>query len=223
MSIIKRSLPDTVRVLFGVDPSECTLLKDRANSFARNGLVKIIEEPVEFGHRNKKYLAEGQDVVLFNALVLNAIFHDPKYVKKIFTDKAFRKQTVETLKAVLLGQANLSGIALSSPECVNLVSAVEGESDLYADKLPNPFSVLPQAALGKNTNLLQALLAQSAALEPMDSILMAYLSGDIELAYSKVQGLSDEQSLALPLISRIKQAYQEANEFDDLLDQMRQL
>ena len=161
--------------------------------------------------------------MLFNALVLNAIFHDPKDVKKIFTDKAFRQQAVETLRAVLLNQSNLSGIALSNPDCVNFIDAVEGESDLYIDKLPNPFSVLPQAALGKNTNLLQALLAQSAALEPMDSILMAYLDGDIESAFRKIQGLSDEQHLALPLIIRIKQAYQEANDFDDLLDQMRQL
>ena len=223
MVFTKRSLADTVRILFGVDPAECTVLKDRANSFARNKLVKIVEEPIEFGHRNKKYLAEGQEVVLFNALLLNAVFHDPKDVKRVFEDQSFRKNAVETLKAVLLSRSNLCGIALSSSDCVNLVEAIEGEWDLYSNKLPNPFSVLPQTVLGKNANLLQALLAQATVLDPMDSVLVAYLSGDIEQAYRHLSSISNEQTLALPLVRKIHQAYQEANEFDDLLDQMRQL
>lgn len=223
MGGIKRSLADTVRVLFGIDPAECTVLKDRANSFARNKLVKIVEVPVEYGHRKKKYVAEGQEVVLFNALLLNAVFHDPKDVKLIFTDQGFRVEASETLKAVLLFKDNVSGIALSSPECVRLVEAIEGDFDLYSNKLPNPFSVLPQAVLGRNTSLLQALLAQSSVLDPVDSVLASYLNGDIEQAYRQVTSICDEQTLALPLIRKIQQVYQEANEFDDLLDQMRRV
>ena len=223
MGGIKRSLADTVRILFGIDPAECTVLKDRANSFARNKLVKIVEEHVEFGHRNKKYVAVGHEVVLFNALLLNAVFHDPKDVKHIFTDQAFRAKASETLKAVLLSKNNVSGIALSSPDCIKLVEALEGKWDLYSHKLPNPFSVLPQAALGKNTSLLQALLAQSAALDPMDSVLASYLRGDIEQAYRQISNITEKQTLALPLINKIQQAYKEAIDFDDLLDQMRQI
>lgn len=219
---MRRTIPDAIRILFNVDVAkDSPLLKSKAMSMVRNGLIKTEEELIV--HRKAIYLADNQEVVLFNALVLNAIFPDPKIVKEIFTDRTKRISAVQTLRDVLLTRTSLCGIALSNMDAIKLVSMLDGNTDLYTERLPNPFQVLPQVVLGKDTNLMQALLVQASVLEPSDSILMAFINGDIELAYNLVKQVEQvEHSGAMSVMAEaIKAKYKEASEFDDLLDFLR--
>jgi len=211
-----KSIPDTIRDLFQIDlASENKFLKDKANSFRRNKLLKVVE--VERVQRKSVYLAPGQDIVLFNALLLDAVFSDPKYVKKIFEEPETRKEATQTLKSLLIERTGVAGIALSSDQTAAMIEGLEGDLDLYTEKLPNPFETLPQVVLGQHTNLLNALLAQASVLDPLDSVLAAYVEGDIDRACELADQLSDQSAVA-PFIGLIRKQQVEVKRFKTLLD-----
>jgi hypothetical protein len=211
-----KSIPDTIRDLFGIDlASKNKFIQDKANSFKRNKLLKV--EETQGVQRNSIYLKPGQDVVLFNALLLNAIFPDPKYVKSIFESQETRMEATATLKSLLSERTSVVGIALGSSEATALIANLEGDFDIYKEKLPNPFSVLPQVVLGQHTNLLNALLAQASVLDPLDSILAAYVAGDLERACELSDQLKDESAVQ-PFVELIRKQNKEVKRFTKLLD-----
>ncbi|MEC4726807.1 hypothetical protein HWQ46_14730 [Shewanella sp. D64] len=216
------TVPQAIRQLFGIDvATQSQLLKTKADSLVRNKLIKIeTEQKVQ---RKTKYLAPGQMTVLFNALLLNAVFHDPKDVKRIFEDKSYREECAKAVR-VMFGESNsLMGIALSNGLALKFADSLAGDFDLYSDKLPNPFAVLPQLALGKNQSLLHALLAQSATLEPSDNILLAYLQGDLDRAVEMSSLMTTDNEAVNQLKLHVERSRREAVEFDDLLDQFRKM
>lgn len=222
MNAERLTVPEAIRKLFGIDVAkESPLLKNKANSLVRNKLIKTYTELIV--HRKSVYLAEGQETVLFNALVLNGIFPDPKDVKKIFVEDEFRRQAVITVKAVLTGNHSIVGVSLSHPNTYKLISCLEGEWDLYKERLPNPFNVLPQVALGEETGLLQALLAQAAVLSPADGLLLSFLRGDIVEANRLASLLDTDNPELIALKNSVEAKFREAQEFDDLLDQFRKM
>lgn len=211
------TIPDAIRHLFGINvASSSSHIKDKAHSMVRNGLIKVIKEKKR--ERSATYLDIGQQTVLFNALLLNAVFSDPKDVKNIFESKAFRQEAAVISKQ-LFGQSNsLVGVALCNPSAKAFVSSLESDLDLFTTKLPNPFQVLPQLALGKNLNLLSALLSQAALMDPVDNLLLAYINSDLNKAMLIAEQLpSDNKEVAL-LVQHIQKQQQEALEFNDLLD-----
>lgn len=212
------TVPEAIRQLFDIDvATQSQLLKTKADSLVRNKLIKIeTEQKVQ---RKTKYLAPGQMTVLFNALLLNAVFHDPKDVKRIFEEKSYRQECAQTVRAMFGESNSLMGIALSNGLAVEFADSLGGDFDLYRDKLPNPFAVLPQLALGKNQSLLHALLAQSAALEPSDNILLAYLQGDLDKAAEMASLMDTDNDAVNQLKVHVERSLQEAVEFNDLLDQ----
>ncbi|MDP2505581.1 MULTISPECIES: hypothetical protein [unclassified Oceanobacter] len=211
-----KSIPETIRDLFGIDSAEeSTVLKDKANSFRRNHLLKVIEK-----HRVQRkivYLVDGQEVVLFNALLLSSIFHDPKHVKKIFEDRKTRNEAATTIRSILLERSNVCGIALTSAAAQELVACLENETDLYSVKLPNPFEILPQIVFGKHTNLLNALFAQASVLDPLDSVLAAYVSGDIDKACYLANKI-ENQVMVKPFVDLIRKQNKERQRFSKLLE-----
>jgi len=216
------TIPDAIRHLFGIDVAkESPYLKDKANSLVRNGLIKVnTEEAVQ---RSKRYLAEGQLDVLFNALLLNAIFTDPKDVKNIFEDRSFRAESVKTIKLLFAENNSLMGVALSNQKAVQFIDDLASEMDLYSVRLPNPFSTLPQLALGKNLSLLHALLTQSSLINPTDNLLLAYLNNDMNSALALSNQLKTNNSGVKQLIEHIHFQQKEAEEFDDLLDYFQKM
>lgn len=219
------TVPDAIRKLFDIDvATQSVFLKNKAMSMVRNGLIKIAAKPKLDDHRFPVYLADGQQlVVLFNALLLNAVFHDPKDVKKIFEDTSYRQNCAKVVSAMLGNRNSLMGITLNNPDALAFTKVLASDIDLYAHKLPNPFAVLPQLALGKNQNLLHALLVQSAALEPADNVLLAYIEGDLEKA-ARLAALMDSENDAINQIKRhLDKKLSEAIEFDELLDQFKKM
>lgn len=219
------SVSDAIRLLFNIDvATQSPLLKNKANSFVRNKLLKIAPKPKIEDHRFQTLLAdEYQLIVLFNALLLNAVFHDPKDVKRIFEDNAYRQECAKAVK-VMFGESNsLMGIAISNGLASKFAGALAGSFDLYKDKLPNPFTVLPQLALGKNLNLLHALLAQSAAMAPADNLLLAYLQGDFDKAAQMASMMCSDNEAVNQLKRHVEKKVREAVEFDDLLDKFKNM
>lgn len=216
------TVPEAIRQLFDIDvATQSQLLKTKADSLVRNKLIKIeTEQKVQ---RKAKYLAPGQMTVLFNALLLNAIFHDPKDVKRIFEDKYYRQECAKSVR-IMFGESNsLMGIALSNGLALKFADSLAGDFDLFTDKLPNPFAVLPQLALGKNQSLLHALLAQSAILEPTDNILLAYLQGELDKAAEMSSLMKTDNEAVNQLKLHIERSLREAAEFGDLLEQFRKM
>jgi hypothetical protein len=212
------TIPQAIKLLFDIKiSSESPFLKDKANSFVRNGLVKVrIENKVQ---RKGKYLADKHQLdVLFNALVLNAIFPDPKHVQRIFNDAGFRRTCTQTVKAVFGEHNSLAGQALMSAEVDKLISIMEGDDSLYQIRLPNPFTQLPQLAFGNNTGLLNVLLSQASSLNPIDSVIGTFIDGD----FVKAQQLAVNMNEHTPGVKNIRLAIDQrldvAIEFDELLD-----
>ncbi|PKG76240.1 hypothetical protein CXF86_01805 [Shewanella sp. GutCb] len=215
------TIPDAIFKLFSIQVAkDSQFLKNKANSLVRNGLIKTVQD--KHVQRSTIYLKDkSQLTVLHNALIINAIYLDPKEVKRIFEDTAYRAECAETVNTLLSDMTSLMGIALQSPMVLELVNALRSGESLYHTKLPNPFSKLPQVALGSNTGLLQALLVQSSVLKTSDTVLMAYLQKDWKKA-SELCSHLDESVLGIKELKQsIDSQLQEACDFDDLLDQMR--
>lgn len=211
------SIPEAIRKLFGVDVAkESPLLKNKAMSFVRNELIAVRKERKV--DRKAVYLKANQGYTLHNALVLNALFPNPKDVKRIFEDDRYRKECTTLVKRLLTERGSVLGQALQSGSSKKMVSFLaDAERDLRQELIPNPFQVLPQVALGENTTLLHALLAQAASLEPADSFLLAYLNGDWEAAQELSSQLTCASPELLVIKSEIDRKLAEAHEFSDLL------
>ncbi len=132
------SIPEALRLLFGSDMlREVPSLRTKANSFLRNGLLTFKEDLIV--HKKSKFIPETELDILFNAMLLSAIFTDSKEVKAIFCEPAKREQCAEIVKAMFTRQHSLAGIALSSSKATAFVTCLEGNFDLRAERLPNPF------------------------------------------------------------------------------------
>lgn len=216
------SIPDALRLLFGSDMlRDVPSLRTKANSFLRNDLLTFKEDLIV--HKKSKFIPETELDTLFNAMLLSSIFTDSKEVKAIFCEPDKRQQCTEVVKAMFTRQHSLAGIALSSSKATAFATCLEGDFDLRAERLPNPFKTLPQATLGSNGSLLRVLLAQAAVLEPMDSILMKYLDGEWLEAKALIDQLDVNVSGVTELKAEIDRKIHEAEEVDDLLDFMLKL
>ena len=216
------SIPEALRSLFGSDIlSQTPSLRTKANSFLRNGLLSSQSELIV--HKNNNSIPETELDTLFNAMLLSAVFADSKEVKAIFSEPTKRQQCAEIVKAMFTRQHSLAGIALSSSKATAFVTCLEGDFDLRAKRLPNPFKTLPQATLGSNGSLLRVLLTQAAVLEPMDSILMKYLDGEWLEAKALIDQLDANASGVSELKAEIDKKIHEAEEVDELLDFMLKL
>ncbi|WP_417527572.1 hypothetical protein [Marinomonas shanghaiensis] len=216
------SIPDALKILFGSDIlSQIPSLRTKANSFLRNDLLTFKEDLIV--HKKSKFIPETELDTLFNAMLLSAVFTDSKKVKAIFCEPLKRQQCAEVVKAIFTRQHSLAGIALSSSKATDFVTCLEGDFDLRANRLPNPFKTLPQATLGSNGSLLRVLLAQAAVLEPMDSILMKYLDGEWLEAQALISQLDTNVAGVAELKAEIDKKIHEAEEVDDLLDFMLKL
>jgi len=215
------TIPEAIYKLFGVQvATESPFLKNKANSFVRNELITVDRDPKV--QRDGIYLKPGQESVLHNALILNAIFPNTANTKKIFENFEYRSQCANTVREILQNRNSLLGQAFQSNEVNELAAFLsDPRRDLYTELLPNPFSVLPQVALGNNSDLLYTLLSQATALDPGDSFLLAYIEGDWERAQNLSSQISCGTPELLALKAEVDRKLAEAHEFDDLLNFFR--
>lgn len=172
--------------------------------------------------RNSVRIDPNDKTLLWNAILLHGVFGEPKAVVAILSDPEKRREYAEWARAVFLDRQSVAGVGLLRQELFDFLERLP-LADLRCERLANPFAdVLPQMGLGPHGgNLLKTLAAQTAALSIGDSMMAHYLNGDLQEAYEAACAVSTDNPVLLRYRDRILAEYQEAKEFDDLLDSLR--
>ena len=160
--------------------------------------------------------------LLWNAILLQGVFGEPKVVVDILTDLAKRTEYTEWARTLFLERQSVVGLGLLRQELFGFLQQLP-VADLKTERLPNPFAdVLPQMGMGPHRgNLLKTLAAQTAALSMGDSMMTHYLNDDLEEAYKAACAVNTDNPFLLKYRDRIQAEFKEAKEFDDLLDLLR--
>ncbi|PKH02093.1 hypothetical protein CXF72_13330 [Psychromonas sp. MB-3u-54] len=213
-------IPRAIHKLFGVEIAKYKSFKDLIYPLVRSGFISHYKEPIQNSDKNTIFITYDQLDKLYNAVLLQSIFPDSKTIKSIFENKTVRADKAKAIRLLLQDRQSIAGIGLLSAEVERFVTMLESDSCLSQKRLPNPYVELPQLSFTGITNLMQALLVQSAALSVTDSMLAHYLSGNLEKSWE----LSKNIEPILPIIQdykmKIDKEYKEALEFDKLLDDL---
>ncbi|WP_444891998.1 hypothetical protein ACJJIE_13295 [Microbulbifer sp. TRSA001] len=205
-----------IKKLFSIKLSEHEGLRNKISSLNRNGLFDCEGQLIV--QRQSKRVLPDQITTLYNAVILMSLLPDPKKVKRVFEDKAFRHDITPVFGALLLERRSIIDIALLKPEVSKFLEVLSGTENLREIKLANPFETLPLLALDGPLDLIQAILAQNTSLSNGDAMMAHYLEGDIEAAWRSAQKISTKDPRLLQYAHLIERTYREAQEFDDLLD-----
>lgn len=187
-------------------------------------IVQLDWAPLSWGadSRNRVLINPDHVTLLWNGIMLQGVFGEPKLVVELMLPKADRKPFVEWAKQLFLDRQSLAGLGLLRQELISFLEKLP-DVDLQKERLPNPFAdTLPQMGLGHlNGNVLKALATQTAALSLGDSMMTHYLAGNLEKAYEAATQVQTDNALLLRYRELILREYQRAKEFDDLLDSFR--
>lgn len=216
------SPPDAIRKLFSVELSEHKSFKDLVYPLVRSkGFLIVNKEQMGIGSEKNHLLIARESLNKFhNAVLLQSFFADSKRVKAIFTDSGKRMEAAEFLNVILAGRQSIIGVSIQSEALEQFINIMKSSVSLSENRLPNPFYELPQLSIGNITSVMQALLAQSAVLSDGETMMLYYLNGDLEKAYEAASSLQTEHPVLSKYRSLIIQQYLEANEFDNLLDDL---
>lgn len=216
------SPPDAIRKLFSVELSEHKSFKDLVYPLVRSkGFLIVNKEQMGIGSEKNHLLIARESLNKFhNAVLLQGFFADSKRVKAIFTDSGKRMEAAEFLNVILAGRQSIIGVGIQSEALEQFINIMKSSVSLSENRLPNPFYELPQLSIGNITSVMQALLAQSAVLSDGETMMLYYLNSDLEKAYEAASSLQTEHPVLSKYQSLISQQYLEANEFDNLLDDL---
>jgi hypothetical protein len=223
------TLPQAVERLFGIPLARHPALRNAVNTLVKAmsqaKLLQLVEDDISHtnGGRKRWTLPRSDLIGLSNAIVLHGIFGDPKSVIRLFTQPDVRRQHADWARSLLLERQSVASLGLLNRELLSLLDQLDAAADLKQERLPNPFdNALPQMGLGDyGGNLLKALACQTAALSLGDSMMAHYLNGDLKQAHTAALALNTESPLLLQYRQMILSAYEEAQAFDDLLDDWR--
>ncbi|HCH0974136.1 TPA: hypothetical protein NKP41_005199 [Vibrio parahaemolyticus] len=213
------SPPDAIRKLFSVELSEHKSFKDLVYPLVRSkGFLIVNKEQMGIGSEKNHLLIARESLNKFhNAVLLQGFFADSKRVKAIFTDSGKRMEAAEFLNVILAGRQSIIGVGIQSEALEQFINIMKSSVSLSENRLPNPFYELPQLSIG---NITSVMLAQSAVLSDGETMMLYYLNGDLEKAYEAASSLQTEHPVLSKYQSLISQQYLEANEFDNLLDDL---
>lgn len=222
-----------VKDLFGVEGSEP--LRSKANTYLRNGVIPQKSVIVEgfsdesMGKRGKKLLNSNAVTCLFNALVLDAFFNDPKLVKAIFESKVTRAVNVALCEEVLLKAQSVMSITHLSEVAQQFLNQLRDDSfDFQLARLVCPFASqrLPQMDMAlQNSGLLYQLLrSQRLSLSIKEEIILSWLEQDLSTAVRLSEQvdlvLVENDTMLKDIILRARKEYQEGQSFNALLNSL---
>ncbi|WP_041941343.1 hypothetical protein [Aliivibrio fischeri] len=217
------STPDAILKLFKINLSENKAFKDLVYPLVRSkNFLKIKREQMAINSNKSHILISNESLIkIYNAVLLQGFFADTKRIKDIFMSQAKRKESAEFLDLVVSGRQSILAIEIQSKELTSLIAKLRSkEFDLCNEKLPNPFKELPQLSLNGITSVMQTLLAQSALLTQDESMMIHFFNNDLEKAYASSSLLTSNHPTLFAYQTHIKQKYNEAIEFDNLLDNL---
>ncbi len=218
-----------VQELFGFDGKH---LRAKANSYLRNGTIPKSEvksegfSDSETDRRGKNYLTSTGVNCLFNALILDGFFNNPKKVKVIFEQSKERAGAYELCSEILFSAQGVKSVsALEKHSQKFLIALSDDDFNLHLERLPDPFrSHLPQMDLASSNSglLYQLLRTQRLSLSQKEGLLLCLLEDDLEQAKKLSEEIDVtliEQDPALSvLVKRVQKEYQEAQSFNSLLN-----
>lgn len=174
------------------------------------------------GSRNRVRMNPAHVTLFRNAILLQGVFGEPKVVVEFLTSQSKRLQYAEWARQLFLERQSLAGLGLLRQELLSFLALLPS-ADLHTTQLPNPFAdALPQMGLGPHKgNLLKTLAAQTAALSLSDGMMIHYLNNDLAEAYACASALENDNGLLQQYRALIMREYEQAKEFDDLLDSFR--
>ncbi|MBR9883492.1 MAG: hypothetical protein GYB21_07465 [Oceanospirillales bacterium] len=213
-------LADAIQKLFGIKLAKHKKFKEQMESLLRSDLIEYTKAPIPFtsSKRNHKFIERRHLTKLHNAALLHAFFPMPKLIAEIFNDQSKRVEKADVITLLLTGRHSVAGIGLLPNEVLGFLEVLKSDQDLTTSMLPNPFQELPQLSFGGISNVMQALLLQSAALSNADSMIAHYLNDDLEQAYKLASGVESDQEIVNLYKRRIIEAYEAASDFDRFLD-----
>lgn len=178
--------------------------------------------PGAFDTREHWYINPADEALIWNAIVLQGLFGVPKIAVLLIRECSERQAYVDWARQLFLELQSVAGLGLLRQELIALLDQLL-VADLRKERLPNPFAdAWPQMGLGPHKgNLLKTLASQTAALSLGDSMMAHYLNGDMKQAYDKACGVATDNALLLKYRDLIITEYQDAKEFDELLDLLR--
>lgn len=188
-------------------------------------LVELDWEPpssTSVGSRNRVRMNPAHITLFRNAILLQGVFGEPKVVVDFLTSQIKRQEYADWARQLFLGRQSLAGLGLLRQELLTFLELLP-VADLHTTQLPNPFAdALPQMGLGpQKGNLLKTLATQTAALSLGDGMMIHYLNNDLAKAHACAVALETDNTLLQQYRALILRKYEQAKEFDDLLDSFR--
>ncbi|SDT86541.1 hypothetical protein SAMN05216296_0016 [Pseudomonas pohangensis] len=189
-------------------------------------IIQLDWAPLGIGpeSRNRVRINPDHITLLWNAILLQGVFGEPKLVAEFLKPTANRQPLVDWARQLFLERQTVAGLGFLRQRLLEFLDRLP-VANLNQERLPNPFAdTLPQMGLGHlHGNLLRALATQTAALSLGDSMMAHYLSGDLEQAYAKACELETQNELLLQYRDLISKEYQERKGFHDFLRGLRKM
>ncbi|MFP8966027.1 hypothetical protein ACKC9G_05560 [Pokkaliibacter sp. CJK22405] len=221
---------EAVERLFGIVLAKHTVFKNAVSTLAtalnKQGVLPLQKEGNNYaaGSRQRITLPGKALTVLSNAIILQGLFGEPKTVVSLFKDSAARAGHADRARSLLLERQSVANVGLIRHELLQVLDLLGSSVDLTQERLPNPFdnNVFPQMGLSDyGGNLLRALACQTAALSQGDSMMAHYLNGELEQAHKLASKLHTQNTILQKYQRLIVRDYHEAQDFDNLLDDLR--
>jgi hypothetical protein len=216
----KSTIAEIIRGMFEFELSQCLPIKHALNSFIKSGLIQSNKEKLGGGKdsRSRIWIEPGQKDLIYNIIVLQAVFSDSKTITRILQDQSYRQKMADFASMILVDKQSVIGISLLSDKTYNFIKLLKSDTDLRNIRLTSPFDTLPQLILNQSTNTMQLLVTQAASLAGHDSMMIHYLNNDLESAWEAAQSVEINDERLGKYKALIEKEYQEAKEFDELLN-----
>lgn len=219
------SFSEAIRLHFGIPLAKHEAMRSDVGyllkAMAKAGVITL--DAGLLTHKKSWRIPAKEMLAVRNAVLLQGVFPEPKVVIKLFNSTAERRSYAQWARELLLEPKSVAGLALVHIDLLEFLAVLDSDADLKTHELANPFpDALPQIGLANyGGNLLRALAAQTAALSAGDNMMLHYLSGELEQAFTCASALTTDNALLLQYRNLIIREYEQAKEFDDLLDFLR--
>jgi hypothetical protein len=219
------SFSEAIKLHFGIPLAKHEAMRSDVGyllkAMAKAGVITLDGE--QLAHKTSWRIPAKEMLAVRNAVLLQGIFPEPKVVIKLFNSVTERRSHAQWARELLLERQSVAGLALVHNDLIDFLRVLESQADLKTHELANPYpDALPQIGLANyGGNLLRALATQTAALSVGDNMMLHYLNGELEQAVACANSLITNNALLLQYRSLIIREYEQAKEFDDLLDFLR--
>ncbi|WP_319542140.1 hypothetical protein [uncultured Pseudodesulfovibrio sp.] len=119
---------------------------------------------------------------IHNTTILHALLSQTKKIKEVFEQPKMRKVHAASAK-ILISQPFFEQLGIKD-EAEDFIVMLESDTSLKTNKLPNPFTTLPQVAFGGTHSTLVEVGLQCSTFSPEYKMLRAYLEKDMDTAYT---------------------------------------